>query len=69
MVRIVDEDDEDEGLTLEVEALSGRVLLHEDEVELDDILGWLPEEGPLLKLILLRLTIISLGAVSHRIAW
>ena len=50
LVRIVDEDDEDDGLTLEVEPLSGRVLLHEEEVELDDILGWLPEEGPELDL-------------------
>lgn len=46
LIRIVDEDDEDDGYTLEVEPLSGRVLLHEEEVELDDVLGWIPEEGP-----------------------
>jgi Tfp pilus assembly protein FimT len=45
-IRIVDEDDKDDGYTIEVEPLSGRVILHEEEVELDDVLGWLPEEGP-----------------------
>ncbi len=49
-VRIVDEDDEDEGVTLEVEPLSGRVLLHTEEVEMEDVLGWIPEEGPELDL-------------------
>ena len=50
LIRIVDEDDEDDGLTMEVEPLSGRVNLHQEEVELEDILGWIPEEGPELDL-------------------
>ena len=49
-VRIVDEDDDEDGFTLEVEPLSGRVLLHEEEVELEDKMDWLPEEGPELDL-------------------
>lgn len=46
VVRIVDEDDPEEGWTLVVEPLSGRVRLEPDLVDPKDALEWLPEEGP-----------------------
>lgn len=45
-IRIVDANNFDKGYTIEVEALSGRVIIHHEEVELEDALGWMPEEGP-----------------------
>lgn len=50
LVRLVDEDDEENGLTIEVEPLTGRVLIHEEEVLPEDLREWLPEEGPELRL-------------------
>ncbi len=46
LVRIADVDDEDDGYTLEVEPLSGRVTLHDEVLDYEDLLEWLPEEGP-----------------------
>jgi Tfp pilus assembly protein FimT len=46
LIRIVDEDNRQDGYTIEVEPLSGRVIIHSEEVELDDVLGWIPDQGP-----------------------
>ena len=43
-------EDEDDGFTLEVEPLSGKVHLHDEELDWEDLLDWLPEEGPELDL-------------------
>ncbi len=51
VVRIADIEDPEDGFTLVVEPLSGRVILHDDnELELEDLLEWLPDEGPELAL-------------------
>jgi len=50
LIRLVDEDDEEDGLTIEVEPLSGRVLIHDAEILPEDLTDWLPEEGPELSL-------------------
>jgi prepilin-type N-terminal cleavage/methylation domain-containing protein len=46
VVRIVDEDDEDEGWTIIVEPLTGRIHLEDSVVEPEDLFDWLPVEGP-----------------------
>ena len=50
LIRIVDEDDPDDGVTLVVEPLTGMVELVDEELELDEWLDWLPEQGPELTL-------------------
>jgi prepilin-type N-terminal cleavage/methylation domain-containing protein len=50
LIRVVDSEDEDDGVTILVEPLSGRVDIQEEEIELDDWLDWLPETGPELTL-------------------
>jgi prepilin-type N-terminal cleavage/methylation domain-containing protein len=46
VVRIVDEDDADEGWTIIVEPLTGRIHLEDSLVEPEDLFDWLPTEGP-----------------------
>jgi len=46
VVRIVDIDDPEEGWTVIVEPLTGRIHLENDLVEPDDLFDWLPDEGP-----------------------
>jgi len=46
VVRVVDEDDPEDGYTLEVEPLSGRVHLSTDLIDPEESMAWLPEEGP-----------------------
>ncbi len=46
VVRIVDEDDMEDGWTLEVEPLSGKVHLSTDIVDPQQSMAWLPDEGP-----------------------
>ena len=46
VVRIVDEDDLDEGWTIIVEPLTGRIHLEDSIVEPEDLFDWLPTEGP-----------------------
>lgn len=47
IVRIASLDDPEDGFTLVVEPLSGRVNLYVDEeVDIDELLDWLPDEGP-----------------------
>jgi len=50
LIRVVDSDDQDDGVTIMVEPLSGRVEIVEEELELEDWLDWLPDEGPELTL-------------------
>lgn len=49
VIRIVGEDDPDDGYTVEVEPISGRVHLHSDLVEPSESMAWLPDEGPSLR--------------------
>lgn len=46
LIRIVAEDDENEGYTIEVEPSSGRVQLHTEVITPGDTMTWLPTEGP-----------------------
>ncbi|MCP4808415.1 MAG: prepilin-type N-terminal cleavage/methylation domain-containing protein [Proteobacteria bacterium] len=46
VVRIHDDDDPSDGITIEVEPLSGRVLTHDDLIDPEDSLDWIPDEGP-----------------------
>lgn len=46
LVRIADVDDPEEGFTLEVEPLSGRVRISADIVSPDLSMAWLPDEAP-----------------------
>jgi type II secretory pathway pseudopilin PulG len=46
VVRIVDEDDEEDGFTVEVEPMGGRVNVVTDIVSPSESLSWLPQEGP-----------------------
>ena len=46
VVRIVDAKDPDDGWTIEVEPLSGRVNLEPEIVDPEESLSWIPEEGP-----------------------
>jgi prepilin-type N-terminal cleavage/methylation domain-containing protein len=46
VVRIVDEDDPDEGWTVIVEPLTGRIHLENEMVEPEDLFDWLPDRGP-----------------------
>jgi prepilin-type N-terminal cleavage/methylation domain-containing protein len=50
VIRIVDDDDDDYGYTLEVEPLTGSVQISTDEVtDPSDSFSWLPDEGPSLR--------------------
>ena len=46
VVRVVDDDDPDEGWTVIVEPLTGRIHLEDELVEPDDLFDWLPVDGP-----------------------
>jgi type II secretory pathway pseudopilin PulG len=46
VARVVDEDDPDDGWTIVVEPLTGRIHLENELVEPDELFEWLPEEGP-----------------------
>ena len=46
LIRIVSEDDPEEGYTIEVEPVSGRVNIMEEERRPEDATSWLPDEGP-----------------------
>lgn len=46
VVRIVDEDDPEDGYTIEVEPISGRVSVTTELVDPTQSMAWLPEEGP-----------------------
>lgn len=46
VVQIVDEEDPDEGFTITVDPLSGRVVFHSELVDRHDAWSFLPEEGP-----------------------
>jgi prepilin-type N-terminal cleavage/methylation domain-containing protein len=50
VLRVHDVDDPEDGMTIEVEPLSGRVLVTDELVEPEDSMDWLPEEGPELDL-------------------
>lgn len=49
VVRIVDREDPEDGWTVTVEPLTGKVRLTSDVVDPTDSLSWLPEEGPSLR--------------------
>ena len=49
VVRIVDRDDPEDGYTIEVEPLSGKVSLKDDVVEPGQSMAWLPVEGPTIR--------------------
>ena len=46
VVRISEIEDPEDGFTLEVEPLTGRSILHDDPVEVSELMAWLPEEAP-----------------------
>ena len=46
LIRIVSEDDPEEGYTIEVEPVSGRLNIMEEERRPEDATSWLPDEGP-----------------------
>ena len=46
VVRIVDADDPEDGWTIEVEPLTGKVNLEPELVDPEESLAWIPEEGP-----------------------
>jgi len=46
VVRIVDEDDLEEGWTVIVEPLTGRIHLEDEAVDPQELFEWLPTEGP-----------------------
>jgi prepilin-type N-terminal cleavage/methylation domain-containing protein len=46
VLRLADIDDWDEGYTIVIEPLSGRVYYETEELDPEDVLSWLPEEGP-----------------------
>ncbi len=50
LIRLVDVDDPDDGLTIETEPLSGRVTIHEEELDPEELVDWIPDEGPELSL-------------------
>ncbi|HJN73066.1 MAG TPA: prepilin-type N-terminal cleavage/methylation domain-containing protein [Myxococcota bacterium] len=50
VLRVHDVDDPEDGMTIEVEPLSGRVLVTHEIVEPEDSMDWLPDEGPELDL-------------------
>jgi prepilin-type N-terminal cleavage/methylation domain-containing protein len=50
LIRIATVDDPDDGFTIEVEPLSGRVVLHDEILLPEDSLDWLPDEAPELDL-------------------
>jgi hypothetical protein len=45
-VRIVDADDPEDGWTIEVEPLTGKVNLEPEIVDPEESLSWIPDEGP-----------------------
>ena len=46
VIRIIEEDDEDAGMTLELEPMGGQVLLTEEIKDPSESLSWVPDEGP-----------------------
>lgn len=46
VIRIVDEDDEEDGYTVQIEPVTGRVHLLADLVDPTESLAWVPEAGP-----------------------
>ena len=50
VIRIQDEDDPEDGMTIEVEPLSGRVVVTDELIDPEDSMEWLPKEGPELDL-------------------
>ena len=46
LLRIVDEEDPEQGYTLVIEPLTGRIRVAIEAVDHDDVLEWLPDEGP-----------------------
>ena len=50
VIRVQDEDDADDGMTIEVEPLTGRVVVTDEIIEPEDSFEWIPEEGPALDL-------------------
>lgn len=46
LIRIEDVDDPEDGFTIEVESLSGRIHVHDTLVEPRDIVAWVPDQGP-----------------------
>lgn len=46
VIRVHDDDDPEDGITIEVEPLSGRVLTHDALIDPEDSMDWLPDEGP-----------------------
>lgn len=46
VIRIVDEDDPEDGWTVEMDPMTGKVSLSSDLVDPTEALDWLPEEGP-----------------------
>ena len=49
IVRIVDEDDSEDGWTVYTEPLNGKVLMDSDVLDARTLNAWLPTEGPLLQ--------------------
>lgn len=50
VVRIADIDEPEQGFTLEIEPVSGRVVIHDEDFTAEDSLSWVPEEAPELDL-------------------
>ena len=46
VIRIAELEDPDDGFTLEVEPLTGRTILHDDPVEISELMDWLPDDAP-----------------------
>jgi hypothetical protein len=49
IVRIVDDDDEEDGWTVYTEPLNGKVLMDSDQLDPKALNAWLPTEGPLIQ--------------------
>ena len=45
-MRIVDDDDEEDGWTVYTEPLNGKVLMDSDQLDPKALNAWLPTEGP-----------------------
>ena len=46
VIRIIEEDDEEAGMTLELEPMGGQVLLTDEIKDPSESLSWVPDEGP-----------------------
>ena len=46
MVRIVSDEDPDDGWTIEVLPISGDIRMSEDLIDPQESLAWIPEDGP-----------------------